>query len=377
MAANDALRAAGGIGGGYLLAKLALPAAALFLAGLLIAGALADPGAAMADTGSCGDRGEPSVPPVLAGPYQEQQLANAEIIDTVAVDAGLPGQATLIALMTALQESSLFNLDHGDRDSLGLFQQRPSMGWGTPEQLTDPVYATKAFLGLVHDGEPSGLTDLAGWQDMEPGRAAQAVQRSAYPQLYANHEAAARAIAGHLDIDLDRPGDDPAPTPTEHPAVPGECYTGDGGGKPGDPFEDGVEGWPLQVNNPLAHDSAITYARNQAESGGKDWYRLCLAFVAQAYGWGGSGVDYAIDHYREMPEEMRHDKDRNPPPGALLYWDTGQRAGHVALYLGDGQVASNDILRAGYIDIVDAADIERVWGAEYLGWAPPYFPQGW
>ncbi|MGY3341164.1 hypothetical protein ACVW0K_007357 [Streptomyces filamentosus] len=59
-----------------------------------------------------------------------------------------------------------------------------------------------------------------------------------------------------------------------------------------------------------------------------------------------------------------------------MYWDTGQRAGHVALYLGGGKIASNDIRRKGYIDVVDATDTETVWGATYLGWAPPHFPQG-
>ncbi|KOG44797.1 hypothetical protein ADK75_34270 [Streptomyces virginiae] len=75
-----------------------------------------------------------------------------------------------------------------------------------------------------------------------------------------------------------------------------------------------------------------------------------------------------------MPAEMQNDKDRNPPPGALLYWDTGQRAGHVALYLGNGKIASNDIVSQGRIDIVDATVVESKWGATYIGWAPPYFP---
>ncbi|WP_369148997.1 hypothetical protein [Streptomyces sp. R44] len=76
-----------------------------------------------------------------------------------------------------------------------------------------------------------------------------------------------------------------------------------------------------------------------------------------------------------MPATMRHDRDRTPPPGALMYWDTSQRAGHVGLCLGDGKIASNDIRRKGYIDIIHATDIETVWGAQYLSWAPPYFPQ--
>jgi hypothetical protein len=88
--------------------------------------------------GDAGRGGEP-VPNSSA---RVRQVAFAKIIDNVAVARGLPGQATLIALMTALQESQLDNIAYGDRDSVGLFQQRPSAGWGTVDQIMDPVYAT-------------------------------------------------------------------------------------------------------------------------------------------------------------------------------------------------------------------------------------------
>ncbi|MFI0206654.1 MULTISPECIES: NlpC/P60 family protein [Streptomyces] len=140
-------------------------------------------------------------------------------------------------------------------------------------------------------------------------------------------------------------------------------------------FADGpkVE-WPVQVRNLRTAEDAIAWARGEVESDQAPWGNLCLAFVARAYKWDSSGVRYAVDHYRQMPAEMQNDKDRNPPPGALLYWDTGQRAGHVALYLGNGKIASNDIVSQGRIDIVDATVVESKWGATYIGWAPPYFP---
>jgi tetratricopeptide (TPR) repeat protein len=87
-----------------------------------------------------------------------------------------------------MQESELRNLSYGDRDSLGLFQQRPSAGWGTPEQVMDPVYAAQAFFGGPNSptsGEPPGLLDVDGWADMPLTQAAQAVQRSAFPDAYA------------------------------------------------------------------------------------------------------------------------------------------------------------------------------------------------
>lgn len=128
--------------------------------------------------------------------------------------------------------------------------------------------------------------------------------------------------------------------------------------------------------NPRTSAAAIVWATAQAAGGPEVWYRRCLNFVAQAYGWSNAGTHYAIDHYTDaMPTHLRHPGDRNPPPGALLFWDTGQRAGHVALSVGNGLIATNDIDGPGRISIVPATAIEKRWGARYLGWAPPYFPR--
>ncbi len=132
----------------------------------------------------------------------------------------------------------------------------------------------------------------------------------------------------------------------------------------------------LARSNPRSSAQAIEWARAQVGNPSRNWFNLCLNFVAQAYGWRNSGVSYAIDHFDVGAEHQRFRKDRNPPPGALLFWKTGRRPGHVAIYLGGGQIASNDILRTGRIDIVDASAPERLWGATYVGWTVPYFPQG-
>src|SRR3954451_16147892 len=115
------------------------------------------------------------------------KAANAATIAAVGRRNGLPDHAVTIALATALQESKLRNLTYGDRDSIGLFQQRPSQGWGTPLQLQDPVYAAQAFYGR--------LTKVRGWQTAEVTAAAQAVQRSGAPYAYADWESEARALA--------------------------------------------------------------------------------------------------------------------------------------------------------------------------------------
>ncbi|MFW6775672.1 peptidoglycan-binding domain-containing protein [Nocardioides sp. CPCC 205120] len=124
----------------------------------------------------------------------EAQKANARTIIAVGKGAGVPERGWVVALATAMQESTLVNVDYGDRDSLGLFQQRPSQGWGTQAQVQDPVLASKAFYGVAAHTPNPGLLDIAGWQSMPVTQAAQAVQRSAYPDAYARWETLAREI---------------------------------------------------------------------------------------------------------------------------------------------------------------------------------------
>lgn len=116
-----------------------------------------------------------------------EQAANASTITAVSVERRLPQRAAVIAVATAMQESKLRNLDHGDRDSLGLFQQRPSQGWGTPAQVRDPHYAAEAFY--------DHLVRVRGWQTRPLTQVAQDVQRSGFPEAYAKHEEEARTIA--------------------------------------------------------------------------------------------------------------------------------------------------------------------------------------
>jgi hypothetical protein len=120
----------------------------------------------------------------------QSQAANATTIAAVATSRALPERAVTIALATAMQESQLDNLDHGDRDSLGLFQQRPSQGWGTERQILDPVYSTNEFY--------DGLVKIKGYSRLPLTVAAQKVQKSGYPQAYAKHEADATMLAAAL-----------------------------------------------------------------------------------------------------------------------------------------------------------------------------------
>ena len=122
--------------------------------------------------------------------FTPEQTANAATISGVAVRRGLPPRAATIAVATAIQESKLRNITFGDRDSLGLFQQRPSQGWGTVAQVTDPVHASGKFY--------DALLKVKGYETMPITKVAQEVQRSAFPEAYADHEQEGRLLASSL-----------------------------------------------------------------------------------------------------------------------------------------------------------------------------------
>jgi hypothetical protein len=142
----------------------------------------------------------PAVLPLVAG-FDKVQMTNARTIVQTGRKLGVPSRGLLIGLMTAMQESRLYNLASSalpssftyphqgygyDHDSCGLFQQRTSMGWGTVKQIMDPIYSSTRFF--------KGLMTVGGWQNMSLTLAAQAVQGSAFPYAYAQHESRARAV---------------------------------------------------------------------------------------------------------------------------------------------------------------------------------------
>ncbi|GHF68858.1 hypothetical protein GCM10010218_57890 [Streptomyces mashuensis] len=141
-----------------------------------------------------------------------EQAVNAATISAVGSSRGVPERAVTIALATAMQESGLRNIHHGDRDSQGLFQQRPSQGWGTAAQITDPVYAAGEFY--------EHLMQVRGWSRLPLTRAAQEVQRSGFPQAYAKHEPDASLLASAL---------------TGRAEASFSCTRSPGDGKAGDP----------------------------------------------------------------------------------------------------------------------------------------------
>jgi hypothetical protein len=122
--------------------------------------------------------------------FDPEQTGNAALIAAVATKRDLPPRAATIALTTAIQESKIRNLRYGDRDSLGLFQQRPSQGWGTEEEILDPIHATNAFL--------DALVRFKGYETADITKIAQRVQKSGYPEAYRDHEGEGRILASTL-----------------------------------------------------------------------------------------------------------------------------------------------------------------------------------
>ncbi|MEV5530665.1 heavy metal transporter [Streptomyces prunicolor] len=122
--------------------------------------------------------------------FSQEQTMNAATIAAVGTGRGMPERAVTIALATALQESQLVNIQHGDLDSLGLFQQRPSQGWGTKKEILDPTYAAGVFY--------EHLSKVDDYQQLPLTVAAQRVQRSGYPEAYAKHEPEATLLSAAL-----------------------------------------------------------------------------------------------------------------------------------------------------------------------------------
>ncbi len=199
-----------------------------------------------------------------------EQAGNAATISAVALSRGLSSRAATIAIATALQESKLRNLRFGDRDSVGLFQQRPSQGWGTVEQILDPIYASNAFfdkLVKVKDYLTRPLTEVA-----------QEVQRSGAPAAYAQHEDEATALAAALTgaapatlvCRLDPPSNRPT-TAALRSAITAEFGTAStGSGATVTVTADGASAWALAA---WAVARADSLGVDRVEVGGRTWSR--------------------------------------------------------------------------------------------------------
>lgn len=298
------------------------------------------------DQQGCGVAVAPAQP---VGGFTGEQVSIARAAVQVADQRKLPARAKLVILATGFQESGIRNLTYGDRDSVGWLQQRPSSGWGTVAQIMDPAYGAGKFY--------DALVRVPGWQGMPVTVAAQAVQISAFPDAYAKWEASARTLLAAL-------GDTSA----------ADCATD----AAGDPKEGGpVPATFDKQGNPRTVEQAIAWMERNMPRGAPEEPVLnaCERYMNLSYGIGG-GYPTALAHWN-APGPRTTDMS-TPPRGALVFWRSGNPAGHVALSLGNGQVISTDfdgrsytagVLSAGPITAVDR------WGPR-LGWRAPNFRIG-
>lgn len=239
-----------------------------------------------------------------AADLSEEQRETVSLIISIGMDRDLSPRAWQVAIQAGMTESGLRNLQYGDRDSLGIFQMRPSMGWGTKDQVTDPPYQVNKFYDV--------LESVPEWQQMRPGDAAQAVERSAFPDRYHRWE----PMAVHL---MEKVGD------VENAAGCGE------------------ERDDTLAPNEGA-ESAIRYALEEQGKPyvwgdtGPDSYD-CSGLTLRAYEAAGVTLPrVSQDQYHAgamLPVEQAQ-------RGDLLFWaydsSNPSTIHHVAIYLGDGEI---------------------------------------
>jgi cell wall-associated NlpC family hydrolase len=304
---------------------------------------------------ACTGGGAPEVdvvPGKAFGNWDASQVTNATTIVAVGVQMKVPPRGYVIAVATAMQESSLVNLgDLGkanDHDSLGLFQQRPSQGWGTPAQVMNPVYAAGKFYGA--------LLKIGGWQQMRLTDAAQAVQRSGFPDAYQKWERDAIALVAHVvptippDQLKNLGGDQLAPGSG---GPEGGICTADGGdGLVGSNGTTTIPaGFTLPEGTPPTVAVAIGWALAQlgtsytfggdctaAHSSDPSHHCDCSSLVMMAYHAAGIHLPrVAADQSHEGTPVYDHNQIR---PGDLLFIPgsdgTASRPGHVGMYIGQG-----------------------------------------
>ena len=245
---------------------------------------------------------------VISGPvtaagttWDTEQATNAALIIVLGQTRGIPARGWVIAIATALQESRLRNLPGGDADSIGLFQQRPSTGWGTPTQLTDPAYQTTTFY--------DALLTVPSWQDLPLTQAAQAVQRSAHPNAYAQWETPATALIDQITTGSDNSAN---PTSDEWAACPD-----------GTEVLTRAETWLTAWNG-----GPVPYSMSTDPASLFGGYRRdCSGYASMTLGLPGPGLNTAGLAARStpIPKTALHPGDLliNPAPGG---------AGHVVIF---------------------------------------------
>lgn len=290
------------------------------------------------------------------------QIQNATAIINEGARLHVPQRGQTLAVMTALEESSLQNLtgaSAGHVGTLGLFQQSSTQG-STSDRL-DPTSAAERFY--------QALTKVSGWQNLPPTLAAHAAQRNLDPNVYARWWSQAVTLFNTLTSGTGTAGLQNLAARAQAIA---DCEAVTTGGR----FI--VNGGTTYVG-PLSPPQLDLRATAFATHGGNIWFDRCQAFVAQLDGRPYSGYRTALDAWQTFEAEgaahvVTQADGVSPPVGAWLYYsDSTNPAGHVVTYLGNGRIASTDVFGHGRVGIGPASAItDGPWHMQYLGWAAPW-----
>ncbi|WP_031160370.1 C40 family peptidase [Streptomyces durhamensis] len=305
-----------------------------------------------------GDKGSVSVPG-LDDPAE--QVPHARTIQATSVAMNIPARGQVVALATALQESGLRNLTYGDRDSLGLFQQRPSQGWGTANQILDPVYASTKFY--------EGLRKVSGWESLSITQAAQAVQRSGFPEAYAKWEPPATALQKAIEPLLPKAGGaSPGPSPSGSagtgspaPGMAGGC-SAEGDGSDFGTIPPGAlpAEYKIPASAPQEVQTAIRWALGQlgtpyqwggtcTNSHGNDAMGRCDCSSLMQQAYKAAGVTLTRTTYTQVKEGKAVSVDTLRPGDLIFTEGTAAVPEHVGMAIGQGLIVhaprTGDVVR--------------------------------
>ena len=300
--------------------------------------------------GGCGGDGGPGGGSQQLGDrtWSAEQMNNTQTITQVTQSRRLPRRAAVLAVATAIVESQLTNVHYGDRDSLGLFQQRPSQGWGSPADILNPAAATGKFL--------DHLVALPNWQHLPPGVAEQLVQRSGHPERYAPQEPPAAALVGKFWTGPDNPSPPPPGDQVARLAAftsPTGCGDQGGSNIPLNPQR-------LPPSFPLPTDPqqrvAVSYALAQVGKpyvwGAKGPNAFDCSGLMQA-AWAAAGVPLSSGTTNQVHDGTAVGSLHQVQPGDLLFipgsLGTTRNPRHVGMYAGGGLVVNAYDEKAGVI----------------------------
>jgi cell wall-associated NlpC family hydrolase len=294
-------------------------------------------GSSVVAGGGCGGDGGPGGGSQQLGGrvWSAEQTNNARTITQVTGVRGLPRRAAVVATATAIVESGLANVHYGDRDSLGLFQQRPSQGWGGLEDVLNPAAATGKFL--------DHLVAIPNWPSLSPGVAEQLVQRSAHPERYASQEGAAATLVGQFWVGPDNPAPPPGGATAQLATV-----TLTGCGNHGNST---IALAPTRLPPEFAlptdprQRAAVSYALAQVGKpyvwGAKGPHAFDCSGLVQA-AWAAAGVAISAGTTSQVHDGTPVASLHQAQAGDLLFipgaFGTARNPGHVGLYAGGGIV---------------------------------------